>query len=546
MTDLAPTLGPQVAHFINTNGVHGPGDVMGERFELSFEELGFLYRAYELTEDEFRPGRWRRQFRQGVYCRRKGLRKSEFMAQVTLAEFDGPVRFSGRWAKGGEVDEWGYVFEPGEPMGERVTAPEIPVVATTADQAEKLVWGVIRYVFENTPLASRYNVQEDRIFFVGRQKEEGWAYLIPPTNSKAADGAKPTFVPREEAHIWTSADLKRTARVMGRNLVKRQAADPWTMDATTTFGPGENSVLESSLKSSAADPSVLIDQRSASEHWNLEDREQWLKAVEEASGDAWEWTNIAGIWSEWVDPEETEADFRRFQLNQARAVSNRPFSGEKWDVFAAPERTPGPSKRVPLAVLLHGSKTRGATSIICWTLDERPHLFLAGHWEREDASLREEWSVPEGEVKARLLELAEDFTLVLLGGDRDKAWGPYLVDREDDWGKERVVHFPTQRGKLVDTAIERFESEWNVGLARAAEGGETPWTHDGSPELRQHMSNLVVVKRAGSQLRSLGAAGEGQGQNVQAGVAAVCGFALVPAGLVKAAEMMTPRSAGIL
>ncbi len=173
--DVAPTLGPQVANFINRCGVHGPGDLMGQQYALSTEELRFLYWGYELVEDPYRPGRWRRRYRHCIYCRRKGMRKTEFMGNVSLAEFDGPVRFSGEWAKGGEVDEWGYVFRKGEPIGQRVTAPEIPVVATTEEQAEKLVWGVMRYVFLHTPLASRYNVQQDQIFSPASRKSSGGA-----------------------------------------------------------------------------------------------------------------------------------------------------------------------------------------------------------------------------------------------------------------------------------------------------------------------------------------------------------------------------------
>lgn len=547
MTELAPTLGPQVAHFIAKYGVHGPGDMIGQRFEPSVEELAFIYEAYEIAEDPYRPDRWRRRYRHGIYCRRKGMRKSEIMTLIAFAEFDGPVRFSGEWAKGGEVDEHGYVFSAGEPMGERVRSPEIPFVATTEEQAEKLAWGVFRYVLLHTPLKSRYEVQQDQVFFSGQPKEAGWAYLIPPTNSDAADGAKPTFIPREEAHLWTSRDLKLTAKVIGRNAVKRQAADPWIMDATTMFAPGEESVLEGAMKAAEADPSILVDLLSASMKWDLDVEEEWLAAVEEASGDAWPWTNIAGIRSQWTDPEVTEAEFRRFQLNQGVAVADRPFSGDKWDLFEDKSRTPEPSKRVPLVVLLHGSMTRGSTSVICWTLEERPHLFLAGHWEREDASLREEWHVPKLEVVATVERLDAEFSAVLLGGDHDLAWGAHLTAWEDDWGSDRVVHLPTQRGKLMSTAIDRFVEEWEVGLARAAAGEETPWTHDGSPELRRHMAAAVVARRGGSSPhKTLTSASDGVGSSIHAAVATVCGFALVPEGLVKAAEMMRPRSAGIL
>jgi hypothetical protein len=545
VTDLAPTLGPQVANFIDRFGVHGPGDKIGDPFELSFEELGLLYRAYELQEDVYRPGRWRRRYRHVIYCRRKGMRKTEFMGQVTHVEFDGPVRFSGEWAKGGEVDEWGYEFTAGEPIGQRVVSPDIPVVATTEDQAELLVWGVIRYVLMNTPLASRYKVQEDQIFFAGQTKEAGRIYLIPPTNSRAAEGGKPTFVPREEAHIWTTADLIRTADTMDRNVIKRQAADPWTMDASTMFAPGEGSVLERALKSlKAGDRSVLFDLLQASEHWNLDVEEQWLEAVREASGDAWPWTNIAGIRSLFLDPEKSRAEFCRFQLNQAKAVENKPFSGDQFDLFAAPERTPGPSRRVPLVLFLDGALTRDSTALVAWTVEERPHLFLAGLWARPDASMRAEWHVPRPEVVARVEELWDDYCVVMVAGNSNLYWAPELRAWEERWSDERVAHFNTRSGTLMDLAVRRWEEEWRVGLARSSEGGDTPWTHDGSDEIRAHLAATVVTQRG--QMRALEKASEGLGDKIDAARATICGHALIPEARTKAELLLAgPTRAGI-
>jgi len=542
--ELAPTLGPQVAHFINTNGVHGPGDLKGQRFQLSMEELGFLYDAYEIERDAYRSDRWRRRYRHCIYCRRKGLRKSELMAQVALAEFDGPVRFS-HFAEEDGVDEWGWAYRRGEPIGRRVTSPEIPVVATTEEQAEKLVWGVMRYVFSNTPLASRYKVQNEHIFFAGQDREEGWCYLVPPTNSDAADGAKPTFIPREEAHLWTSADLKATAEVMDRNAIKRQIADPWTMDATTIHAPGEESVLEDSIRSAeAGDTSILFDYLAASDKWKLDDEEEWLEAVREASGDGWDWTNIAGMRSLWIAPRKSKNEFRRYQLNQGVAVENKPFSGEKMDVFAAPERTPGPSKATPLVVFLDGSLTRDSTALICWTVEERPHLFLAGLWERPEGSLRVSWHVPKPKVLERVADLERDYTVVLLAGDSDRFWSPEITAWEDEYGSERVVHVPTRFGKLSGTAIEKFEEEFRLGLARADEGGDTPWTWDGSDELRRHFANTVVEQRRNSRYKVLGKASEGMDAKIDAAVAAVFGFALIPDARVKA-EALKPKRVGI-
>ena len=545
-SELAPTLGPQVAWFIETFGIHGPGDKRGEPFKLSNEELAFLYRAYELKLDDYRPGVWRRAYRHGIWCRRKGLRKSELMALVTLAEFDGPVRFTGEFAKGGETNEWGYVYVEGEPMAKRVTSPEIPVVATTVEQTEKLVWGVLRYIFANCPLASRYKVQNDVISFEGQQREAGWLYTIAPTNPDAADGAKPTFIPREEAHLWTSAELKETAEVVERNLIKRMAADPWLMDATTIHAPGEGSVLEDAIASiEGGARGILFDYRQADEAWNLDDPDEWLEAVRQASGDAWEWTNVEAMWDLFCNPRRSRNTFCRFQLNQGKALEKKPFSGDRWDVFADPSRTPGPSKKTPLVVFLDGSKTRDATALIAWTVEDRPHLFLAGLWERPDASLREQWHVPEKQVRDAVEALMADYTVALLAGDSDRFWSPQLSAWEELHGEDTVVHFPTRMGKLMGGAIERFEEEFSAGLAAADEGAPTPWTHDGNPDLRRHMANTVKGRRPQSPYPILAKESEGVAAKIDAAVAAIAGFALIPAARARLGDLK-PKRVGIL
>ena len=542
---LAPTLGPQVANFINTFGIHGPGDRKGEPFQLSMEELAFLYEAYEYEEDAYRPGRLRRRYRRGIYCRRKGLRKSELMALVALAEFDGPVRFS-HFAEEDGVDEWGWEYAKGDPVGVRVTSPEIPVVATTEEQAERLVWGVMRYIFGNCPLAKRYKIQTEEIFFAGQDKEGGWCYLLPPTNSEAADGAKPTFIPREEAHLWTSKPLRDTAQTMDRNAAKRLAADPWTMDATTAYAPGEGSVLEAAIKSiDSGVESILLDQRQASRHWDLFDDEQWLEAVKEASGDAWEWTPVSNIRDLWLDPEVSEASFRRFQLNQAEAVEDKPFSGDRFDVFVDPKRTPAPSKRTPILLFLDGALTRDSTVLVGITVEDRPHIFLVDAWERPDAGLRSDWHVPRREVIERVAEMQEEFTVVLLGGDSDRYWSPQLIAWEDEYGEDRVVHFPTRMGKLMGNAIDNFEEEWRASLAKASEGGETTFTFDGDDLLRRHFANTVLAKRPSSPYRVMAKASEGTDDKIDGAVASVSGYALLPAARAMSEGLMRPKRVGV-
>jgi hypothetical protein len=386
------------------------------------------------------------------------------------------------------------------------------------------------------PSAREVDASHDRIRRQGRLG----------VNADAADGAKPTFVPREEAHLWTSRELKETAEVVERNLIKRRIADPWLMDATTIHAPGEGSVLEDAIASiEGGAKGILFDYRSAGMGHDIETPAGWLAAVEEASGDAWPWTNTEAMWDLWSNPRRSKNAFRRFQLNQGVALEKRPFSGDKWDVFAAPERTPGPSKRTPLLVFLDGSKTRDATALVAWTVEDRPHLFLAGLWERPDAGLRVEWHVPEREVRDTVDALMGDYNVVLLAGDSDRFWTPQLAAWEEIYGSECVVHFPTRQGKLMGTAIERFEEEMSAGLAQAADGAPTPWTHDGSPELRRHMASTVKGKRPQSPYPILAKESEGRDAKIDAAVAAIAGVALLPAARARVTALK-PRKVGIL
>jgi len=538
-----PTLGPQVCHFIDRFGVHGPGPLKGRPFVMTMEERAFLWDAYEVEPDPYRPEAMGRRYRHGIYCRPKGCRKTEFMAQVALVEFDGPCVFSHVATEPG-VDEWGWEYRPGDAVGVRRKSPDIPVVATTEGQAERLVWGVMRSVFQHTPLAARYKVLADTMYFVGATKEDGWAYLLPPNNPEAADGLKPTFVPREEPHLWLTKDLRQTAEFMDRGVVKIPGS--WTMDATTMYAPGEASVLEESVAAiGEGDKSVLFDVRSASPHWNLNEPAEWLGAITEAHGEAMDWINVKGLRALFDSPRKDRNEFRRFHLNQAVSVANKPFSGDKLDKLVDPKRTPAPSKKTPIVLFLDGAKTRDSTALIAWTVEERPHLFLAGLWERPEAGLRLSWHVPVQEVRDQVSELWDDYTVVLLGGDADRYWSGELEAWGDRYGDERVVSFPTRHGKLMGNAIDNFVEEMSAALSQVESGGVPPWTWDGSPEIRKHFASVVLGRRPQSPYRILQKASEAMDDKIDVAVAAVCGFALIPSASTMVEDLTKTRRVGI-
>src|SRR5690349_14487810 len=115
--DAFPSLGWQIADWIEAYCCHGPGDIQGELIELDDEWLRFLVHAYRID-----PETGRRIYDEGVLSRPKGRAKSELAGFVGIAEAFGPVRFDG-W----DAD--------GQPVGRPVTAPLLKCLATEESQA---------------------------------------------------------------------------------------------------------------------------------------------------------------------------------------------------------------------------------------------------------------------------------------------------------------------------------------------------------------------------------------------------------------------------
>jgi hypothetical protein len=114
-----PTLGGQVAAFIEAFLVYGPGDLKGQPARLDAEKLALLYRMYEVYPKGHELA-GRRRFKRVAISLRKGSAKTEFAAWIAAAELhrDGPVRCGGWDAQG-------------QPVGVAVADPYIPMVAYT-------------------------------------------------------------------------------------------------------------------------------------------------------------------------------------------------------------------------------------------------------------------------------------------------------------------------------------------------------------------------------------------------------------------------------
>jgi hypothetical protein len=127
-------------------------------------------------------------------------------------------------------------------------------------------------------------------------------------------------------HLWLPPaagvfKLGKMHQTMVRNLLKRKLASGWMLETSTMYAKGENSVAEGTHKyandlAGRKDSPLLFDHRQASDHWNLDDRAERIEALKEAYGPAAAWMNLEAIADYWDDPQASEAEFKRFWLNQ--------------------------------------------------------------------------------------------------------------------------------------------------------------------------------------------------------------------------------------
>lgn len=303
---LKRTLGHLVVEWIEEWCVHGPGDVQGQPVVLDDEQVRFLLNAYAID------GRGRRVVRRAVYSRAKGRAKSELAGFVAWAEALGPVRFGG-W------DDAGF------PRGVRVTSPFLKCVATEEGQAGN-TYGTVEFIGREGPLADwpGLDVGRTRTFVPGGGE-------IRAVSSKAAskDGGKETWVNFDETHLYTNSELRGTHATLRRNLAKRRDAEPWSMETTTMYAPGEDSIAESAhvyagrvASGAVSDPGFLFDHLEGPEVGDFFDDSQILGSLRVAYGEASGWMDFDRLLAdaaearESVDHRRLVSDFRRYWLNQ--------------------------------------------------------------------------------------------------------------------------------------------------------------------------------------------------------------------------------------
>lgn len=250
--------------WIETFCVIGSPPAEDEPMVFTPEYAEFLVNCYALDK------RGRRLFDRVFLSRPKGSNKSGLAALIVLFEALAPCRFD-HWAEEGETYTFlgqTYEYLEGEPVGRLIQGSRIALAANSEEQTGN-VYDVVYHNCMHGPLAQLrgmgLDVGQTRIIL---PEECGGGEITPATSGAASrDGGLQTFVVLDESHLFVGR-AKNMARTLMRNLTKRGGDEPWSLQTTTMYQPGLNSLAEDTYRTAwaVAEGKVRHDQRTLFDH----------------------------------------------------------------------------------------------------------------------------------------------------------------------------------------------------------------------------------------------------------------------------------------
>ena len=458
-----PTLGYQVADWIEAKCAIPDGEFAGDPYLLTDEQLNFLLHFYRVDE---KTGKFHYE-RGAQLIRPQKWGKGPFSAAIVCAEGMGPVKFDG-W----DAD--------GEPVGRDWATPWIQITAVSEAQTAN-VWRALVPMIrlgEGGLSAEIPDTGETRINLPGGGRIE------PVTASaKSRLGQRVTFCLEDETHSWLETNG-------GRNLADNQRRNlsgmkgRW-LETTNAWDPAEESVAQQTFEGS--DKGVYIDDVEPGEGSirNKRDRRKMLKQV---YGDSAKGDKERGIQA-WIDLDRIDSEIRdlltrdapqaeRFFLNRKRAGEARAFDPEKWDQNAsAHDVEPG-----SLIVLgIDGARFHDALAIIA-THVETGYQWPVGIWETpQDAP--EDYEHPFNEVDGAVTEAAERFNIWRAYIDPQYI-EPLFEKWQGRYGERSFMPWYTSRPRQIGWAVREYTDAIAAG----------DFQHDPDETFSRHVKNAVKSK----------------------------------------------------
>jgi hypothetical protein len=470
------SLGYEVAEWIEQFCCHGPGDLQGAEVTIDNEMLRYLVECYRID-----PETGRKVYDESVLSRPKGRAKTELAGWLVVAEAFGPVRFS----------HW----EGGQPVGKPVTSPLIKCLATEESQATAS-FAVVAYIVGDWGKDNHPDV------FGGasgmRQYQSATAIYLPhggeiracTAGSASKDGGKETFVVADESHLYVLRELKAMYGTVHRNLGKRKLAEPWLMQTTTAYRPGEQSIAEETLtawRKGDLSPAVHVDHREAKGRVDIDNEAHTMAQLRYVYGDAAEWMDLERIYREMRDPRSCPDE-----ATAARYFLNRPMSTiDAWiakDVAERQVRTGDVVEAGESITLGFDGSLNDDTTVLRGCRMSDGFRFRLGAWPKPDGAAGIGWEVPRSDVLATICEAFGRYDVVRAYFDPHE-WRSDIDALAEEFG-DRVISWETRRDVQMGAALDRLHADLMNGVT----------FHDDDPLALEHYGNTYVRHKGSLRL----------------------------------------------
>jgi hypothetical protein len=453
LEDQFPSLGWQIA------------DRLDEVFwwmPCTNEQVRKLVECYRID-----PATGGRMYRRAQFMGPKGCGKSPEAAKFALAELCLDVVPDG-WDAGGDP-----VGKPGSKP-----SPWVQIAAVSLDQTDNTYGALQELLTEHDGQASDVlglDCGDTRT--VKRANHRSRIDKVTAA-SGTREGQPITAAILDETHLWTPTTGGRNlARVIRRNAGKM---DGFTLETTNAYDPALNTVAQATDDAAIAGADGIYQWKPQVPHMpSLANRREVTSALRKLYVDC-HWTNPLRLWAEMADPDNTEADNRRFYLNEVWAGADAAWDEPTWDALRHPDGLVQPPDRDRVAIGFDGARFHDATALVGVRLEDR-HEFLIRAWEKPLDTEDDDWEVPGADV-ALAVEMAFDRWKVALA----YCDPPYWEDEVDRWAGQfgPVKKWWTNRPKPMAYSVRAFDQMLTAG----------GMTHDGNPTLTAH--HLNAQKRA--------------------------------------------------
>lgn len=302
-----------------------------------------------------------------------------------------------------------------------------------------------------------------------------------------------SMLPTHNTHLYVLPELRRMHGTVRRNLRKRKEAEPWCLETSTMYEPGQDSVAEAThtyykaIKEGrvrdADAAGLLFDHRQAKDGTDLADRDALLAGLREAYGPAAAWMDLDGIVAEIWDPQSAPSDSRRYWLNQPVAAEDALLDPAEWAKCASELRLEDGDD---IVLGFDGGKSDDATALVAMRVSDRLVQPL-GIWERPDGPLAKGWEVDRKQVSDLVAHAFGRYGVRAFFADV-KLWESYIDEWTDTYRDELLAKASAK--SLIGYDMRGHQQELTKAteaLVQAIADGKLP--HTNHPILNRHVGN---------------------------------------------------------